>query len=176
MVSLSSPTAPSPDVPILPPRESRRFDLILWGATGFTGKLVADYLARHHDRGDAHGGGASSTPLSWALAGRNLEKLEAVRAALAKEFPHLANLPLLTGDGRDKASLDALVRAARVVITTVGPYALHGRALVAACVEAGTDYVDLAGETPFIRDLIDAHHPAAQRTGARIVNSRRSNQ
>jgi short subunit dehydrogenase-like uncharacterized protein len=152
----------SPDVPIIPPREGRRFDLVLWGATGFTGKLVAEYLARHYGIGDK---------LSWALAGRNQAKLEATRDALAADFPRAKDLPLLLGDSADRVSLDPIARDARVIITTVGPYAIHGRALVAACVDAGTDYVDLAGETPFIRDMIDQHHARARQTGARIVNS-----
>jgi short subunit dehydrogenase-like uncharacterized protein len=155
----------SPDVPIIPPREGRRFDIVVWGATGFTGKLVAEYLAR---REESAGPGAR---LAWALAGRSREKLESVRAMLAAEFPRAKDLPILTGDGRDRASLDPIVRDTRVLITTVGPYALHGRALVGACVDAGTDYVDLTGETPFIRDMIDEHHLRAIQTGARIVHS-----
>jgi short subunit dehydrogenase-like uncharacterized protein len=167
VVSLSSANAPGPpDVPVLPLREQRRFDLVVWGATGFTGRLVAEYLARRdQQRPDG------APPLSWALAGRSLAKLEAVRAALAADFPRTKDLPLLLGDGKDRGSLDPIVRDTRVVITTVGPYALHGRALVAACVDAGTDYVDLAGEAPFIRDMIDEHHGRAGRTGARIVHS-----
>ena len=165
MVSLSSGPSPSPVVPIVPPRESRRFDLVVWGATGFTGKLVAEYLAKREQTD------GSGPPLTWALAGRSRAKLEAVRAALAAEFPRVKDLPLLLGDSGDRASLDPIARDARVIITTVGPYALHGRALVAACVDAGTDYVDLAGEVPFIRDMIDEHHAQAGRTGARIVHS-----
>ena len=155
----------SPVVPVLgplPPREARRFDIVLWGATGFTGKLVAEYLAKHHGVG---------TGLSWALAGRSQGKLEAVRNALSADSPRAKELPLLLGDGTDRASLDQIAREARVIITTVGPYALHGRALVGACVDAGTDYVDLAGETPFIRAMIDEHHVRAKQTGARIVHS-----
>jgi short subunit dehydrogenase-like uncharacterized protein len=178
VVSLSSSNAPSPDVPILPPREGRRFDIVLWGATGFTGKLVAEYLARHTQlpaKGAAGKEGASKPGdlpvVSWALAGRSQKKLEAVRASLAADHPRASELPLLLGDGGDRASLDAIVRDARVVITTVGPYALYGRELVAACADAGTDYVDLAGETPFIRDMIDRHHGRAQETGARIVHA-----
>jgi short subunit dehydrogenase-like uncharacterized protein len=162
VVSLASPTAPSPDVPIIPPRESRRFDVVVWGATGFTGKLVAEYLARNYGVGSG---------LSWALAGRSQKKLEAVRDALAADFPRAKELPLLLGDGADRVSLDPIARDTRVIITTVGPYALHGRALVGACVDAGTDYVDLAGETPFIRDMVDEHHARARQTGARIVHS-----
>jgi short subunit dehydrogenase-like uncharacterized protein len=156
---------PGPDVAVLPARELRPFDIVVWGATGFTGKLVAEYLARRQPKG------ARERPLAWALGGRQRSKLEAVRAALAAELPGVADLPLLVGDGGDRASLDVIVRSARVVISTVGPYALYGRELVAACVDAGTDYVDLAGETPFIRDMIDQHHGRAMVTGARIVHS-----
>ena len=171
MVSLSSSNEPSPEAvanPAAPARESRRFDIVLWGATGFTGKLVAEYLARHTHLPNDPGDGPA---LSWALAGRSQKKLEAVRTALAADFPRASELPLLLGDSNDRVSLDQIVRQARVVITTVGPYALHGRELVAACVDAGTDYVDLAGETPFIRDMIDRHHARAKQTGARIVHS-----
>lgn len=153
---------PTADRSAPPPRDARRFDLVLWGATGFTGRLVAEYLARHHGVGG---------DLTWALAGRSQKKLEAVRAALSADFPRAAGLPLLLGDSDDMVSLDTFARDARVIITTVGPYALHGRALVGACAAAGTDYVDLAGETPFIRDMIDAHHARARETGARIVHS-----
>jgi short subunit dehydrogenase-like uncharacterized protein len=152
----------SPNVPIVPPRESRRFDVIVWGATGFTGRLVAEYLARHYGVGET---------LSWALAGRSQGKLEAVRNGLAADSPRAKELPLLLGDGKDRASLDLIAREARVIITTVGPYSLHGRKLVGACVDAGTDYVDLAGETQFIRAMIDEHHVRAKQTGARIVHS-----
>ncbi len=166
MVPVTSAIGPSPDIPIVPPRESRRFDLVVWGATGFTGRLVAEYLAKIDEARPA-----SQPPLAWALAGRSREKLEATRAALASDSPRAANVPLLVGDGRDRASLDPIARDARAIITTVGPYSLHGRALVGACVDAGTDYVDLAGESPFIRDMIDEHHVRAQSTGARIVHA-----
>ena len=149
----------SPVVPIVPPREARRFDVVVWGATGFTGKLVAEYLARNH------------ASLSWAIAGRSREKLEAVRTSLAAESPRAGELPILLADSNDRVSLDLIAREARVIITTVGPYSLHGKDLVGACVDAGTDYVDLAGETPFIRDMIDAHHVRAKQTGARIVHA-----
>lgn len=145
----------------IPPRESRRFDIVLWGATGFTGKLVAEVLAK---RGPKEG-------IVWALAGRSRDKLEAVRAAIAGESPRVKDLPLLLGDSSDRGSLDLLAREARVILTTVGPYSLYGRELVAACAAAGTDYVDLAGETTFIRDMIDQHHAHAKETGARIVHA-----
>lgn len=139
----------------------RSNDVLLWGATGYTGQLVAEYLLRHYGVGGK---------LRWALGGRNREKLEKVRAALEAVDPRARELPILLGDGRDRASLDRLAVDARVVCSTVGPYAVHGRELVAACVEAGTDYCDLTGEPQFVRDMIDAHHERARVTGARIVH------
>jgi short subunit dehydrogenase-like uncharacterized protein len=110
-------------------RATRRFDVVLWGATGFTGALVAEYLAAHYGGGE----------LRWAIAGRSREKLEKVRAALAAAAPSAGDLPILLGDSGDRASLDAIALDTRVVVSTVGPYALYGADLVAACVEAGTD-------------------------------------
>lgn len=133
----------------------RKYDVVLFGATGFTGKLVAEYLAR------------SASPLRWAIAGRNREKLEAVRAGLGG--PAAAAPPVLVADSADRPALDAIAREARVVCSTVGPFALHGRELVAACVEAGTDYCDSTGEPQFVRAMIDLHHARARQTGARIV-------
>ena len=137
---------------------AREFELVLWGAPGFTGQLVAEYLVRHHP----------DTRL--ALAGRSREKLERVRAELAGLVPAAAELPLLVGDSFDRASLDAITSRAQVVISTVGPYAQYGEALVASCVANGTDYCDLTGESHFIRRMIDAHQSEAERTGARIVH------
>ncbi|HEX3345588.1 MAG TPA: saccharopine dehydrogenase NADP-binding domain-containing protein, partial [Polyangiaceae bacterium] len=139
----------------------RSFDVVLWGATGFTGALVAEYLVRHHGVG---------RELRWALGGRSKDKLEKVRAGLEAVDRRARELPLLLGDGQDRASLDRLAVDASVVCSTVGPYALHGRELVAACVEAGTDYCDLTGEPQFVRAMIDAHHARATETGARIVH------
>lgn len=138
---------------------TRPYDLVLFGATGFTGALVAEYLA-----------GRAPPSLRWALAGRSREKLEAVRQSLGMAQPRLAELPLLVADSHDRASLDRVAQDAHVVCTTVGPYALHGAELVAACVDAGTHYCDLTGEVQFIRRMIDAHHERAQQTGARVVH------
>jgi short subunit dehydrogenase-like uncharacterized protein len=142
-------------------RASRAHDIVVWGATGFTGRLVAEYLLRRCGaRGDVR----------WALGGRSREKLERVRAELAVNDPEAAELPLLVGDARDPASLAPIVSSTRVMATTVGPYAVHGRELVASCVEHGTHYCDLTGEPQFVRAMIDAHHERAQQTGARIVH------
>ena len=137
----------------------RTHDLVLFGATGFTGGLTAEYLARH-----------APEPTRWALAGRNLAKLEAVRDRLTGIDPGLASLPLLVADVTDPESLAAVASSARVVITTVGPYVEHGEPLVAACAEAGTDYVDLTGEPEFVDRMYVRHHRRAVETGARIVH------
>lgn len=135
-----------------------QFDVVLMGATGFTGRLVAEHLLRRHGAGG---------DLRWALAGRNREKLEQVRTGLGDSA---AGLPLIVADSHDRASLDALVHKTRVVCTTVGPYALHGSDLVAACAAQGTDYCDLSGEVPWMRRMLDQHEQAARASGARIVH------
>ncbi len=138
----------------------RDFDIVLFGATGFTGALTAEYLARNAPK-----------DLRWALAGRNPEKLAKVRADLEAIDPALGKLELLAADVTDAASLAEVAARARVVITTVGPYLTYGEPLVAACAEAGTDYVDLTGEPEFVDRMYVAHHATAQRTGARIVHA-----
>jgi len=134
----------------------RELDVVVFGATGFVGRLVAAYLAGH-----APGG------VRVGLAGRSQQRLAEVRAGLGAAA---SAWPLLAADSADPVSLAALAEAARVVVTTVGPYRAHGLALVRACVEAGTDYADLTGEVLFIRDSIDCCHDAAVGTGARIVH------
>ena len=141
-------------------RDDRPYDLVLFGATGFTGGLTAEYLARHAPAG-----------LRWALAGRNPAKLAAVRDRLAAIDPALAGLPLLTADVTDPESLRAVAESARVVATTVGPYIHHGEPLVAACAAAGTDYLDITGEPEFVDLMYVRHHAEAVRTGARLVHA-----
>ncbi|TDB69960.1 trans-acting enoyl reductase family protein [Micromonospora sp. KC723] len=138
----------------------RSYHLVLFGATGFTGGLTAEYLARHAPIG-----------LRWALAGRNPAKLAAVRDRLADIDPALAELPLLAADVTDAASLQAVADSARVVATTVGPYVHHGEPLVAACAAAGTDYVDITGEPEFVDLMYVRHHAEAVRSGARLVHA-----
>ncbi len=138
---------------------TRSFDIVLWGATGFTGALVAEYLVRNRFDG-----------LRLALAGRNRSKLEALRDELAGYAPAAAELPLLEGDSFDAPSLRRLAESTKVVISTVGPYAKYGEALVAACAAAGTHYCDLTGEAPFVADMAKAHGEAARQSGARIVH------
>lgn len=130
----------------------RQYDIVLFGATGFTGGLTAEYLA-------AHGTGR------WALAGRDPSRLAAVSDRLGRD------LPLLHADAGDAASLRELASAARVVISTVGPYTRYGEPLVAACAEAGTDYVDLTGEPEFVDLMYLKYHARAAETGARLVHA-----
>jgi short subunit dehydrogenase-like uncharacterized protein len=139
-------------------KSSSNFDIVVYGATGFTGQLVAEYLASHY-RDDKQ--------LKWAMAGRSLDKLKSVRDAIGAP----ADTPLIVADAGDAASLQAMIDQTRSVITTVGPYLLYGNDLVAACAASGTDYFDLCGETPWMRRMIDAHQAAAQRSGARIMFS-----
>jgi short subunit dehydrogenase-like uncharacterized protein len=137
---------------------AREFDVIVFGATGFTGELVAEYLLQRYGCGSG---------LAWAIAGRSEAKLAALKERLGKAA---AELPLIVADSNDRQALASLAERTRVVLTTVGPYALYGSKLVAACVQAGTDYCDLAGEVQWIRRMIDAHHDNAVETGARIVH------
>ncbi len=138
---------------------AKDFDVVLWGATGFTGKLVAEYLC------ERYGVGAD---LRWAIAGRKESRLERVRHALGKEA---SELPLLVGDAEDAEFLASMAQRTKVVCTTVGPYARYGSKLVAACVEAGTHYCDLTGELQWVRQMIDTHAATAEDSGARIVHS-----
>ncbi|MGI8711916.1 MAG: saccharopine dehydrogenase family protein [Solirubrobacteraceae bacterium] len=138
------------------------YDIVLFGATGFTGGLTAEYLAR----AQVIGGGTR-----WALAGRDRERLEAVRARLAGLDHAAGELDLLIADVTDPASIRRVAQSSRVVIPTVGPYLHHGEPLVAACAAAGTDYVDLTGEPEFVDLMWLRYHDQAQRTGARLVHS-----
>ncbi len=138
---------------------ARKYDLALFGATGFTGGLTAEYLAAHAPAG-----------LRWALVGRNRGKLEAVRARLAEASPDAPAPDLMEADAADRAALAKVAEAAQVVVTTVGPYALYGEPLVSACAAAGTDYCDLTGEPEFVDRMWSLHHAEAERTGARLVH------
>ncbi len=149
-----------PDRRDRPHDTTRPYDLVLFGATGFTGALTAEYLAEHADAGTR-----------WALAGRNRAKLTAVRDRLAELNPECADLPLLHADTGDAASIEEVANSARVVITTVGPYVKYGEPLVAACARAGTDYVDLTGEPTFVDRMYVKYHAEAERSGARIVHA-----
>jgi short subunit dehydrogenase-like uncharacterized protein len=137
---------------------SSKFDIVVYGATGFTGQLVAEYLAAHY-KGDAN--------LKWAMAGRSREKLASVRDAIGAP----ADTPLIVADAGDPASMKAMVAQAKSIISTVGPYQLYGSDLVAACAASGTDYFDLCGEPVWMRRMIEAHEATAKASGARIVFS-----
>jgi short subunit dehydrogenase-like uncharacterized protein len=138
------------------PRD-RTHDLVLFGATGFVGRLTADYLAR-----------AAPAGTRIALAGRSAQRLQAVRSRIGAPA---ADWPLVEADSSDEKALAALAESTRVVVTTVGPYAKYGLPLVAACAAAGTSYADLTGEVLFVRDSLDRHDATARETGARIVHA-----
>jgi len=138
---------------------TRDLDIIVYGATGFTGRLVAEYLAHHYK-------GRKDAP-KWAMAGRSIAKLAEVRDLIGAG----EETPLIVADASDPASLDKMAASTQVVLTTVGPYQLYGSELVAACVRAGTAYADLCGEPGWMREMIDAHQDAAKASGARITFS-----
>lgn len=135
--------------------KQREYELILWGATGFTGALVARHLIETY--GDS---------LNWAIAGRNPAKLESLKTELGSP-----DLPVIQADSGDRDSLDAMVNSARVVCTTVGPYASYGTELLAACAQAGTHYCDLTGEVQWMAHTIDQYQKKAEASGARIVHT-----
>lgn len=144
-------------------KEKREFDIVVYGATGYTGRLVAEYLDQHYG---ANSSGRKDAP-KWAMAGRSLTKLQEVR----NEIGAAADTPLIVADSDDPASLKQMCERAKVVLTTVGPYQLYGDALVAACVETGTGYADLCGEPGWMREKIDQHQDAAKASGAHICFS-----
>ena len=137
----------------------REFDIIVYGATGYTGRLVAEHFVREY-------GNAADGP-KWAMAGRSEDKLTAVR----DEIGAPGTTPMIVADASDPASLEAMCKRTRVVLTTVGPYQLYGDALVEACVKTGTDYADLCGEPAWMAEKIAQHHEAAKKSGARICFS-----
>ncbi|MBS42966.1 MAG: saccharopine dehydrogenase [Nocardioides sp.] len=147
-------------MPETPAKTDRELDLVLLGATGFTGGLVADYLAEHAPAG-----------LRWALAGRNEAKLAAVRDRLAAKAPDANTLELVVVDSADTEALTAMAARTKVVASTVGPYQQLGGPLVAACAAAGTDYADITGEPEFVDETYLAHHETAVASGARIVHA-----
>ena len=131
----------------------REYDIIVWGATGFTGRLVVDYMAEQQ----------ANSNLKWAVGARNPQKLQQMLAG--------RDVAMVTADSGDEASIEALVRKTRVILTTVGPYARYGSSLVAACAKHGTDYCDLTGEVHWMREMITAYQEEARATGARIVHT-----
>lgn len=138
--------------------DSKNLDLVVYGATGFTGRLVCEYLNRTYGvNGD----------YKWAMAGRSISKLESTRDELALD----ASIPLIVADTSDIATLDAMTASTKVLLTTVGPYTAYGSDVVKSCVEAGTDYLDLCGEPLWMKEMIEQHDAAAKKSGARIVFS-----
>ena len=140
-------------------RDSRPFDIVVYGATGYTGRLVAEYLAAHY-------GSRKDSP-RWAMAGRSAAKLAEVRDLIAAP----ADTALIVADAEDPASLTAMAEQTRVILTTVGPYQLYGEPVLAACVAAGTDYADLCGEPGWMHDMIERYDAEAKASGARIAFS-----
>jgi short subunit dehydrogenase-like uncharacterized protein len=136
------------------PSSQRSYDVVLYGATGFVGRQTVAHFAAHADG------------VRWALAGRSAEKLEQVRQACG---PGAARAGIIVADAADEKALDTLAAQTAVVLSTAGPFALYGSALVAACVARQTHYVDITGETPWVRGLIDRHHAQAVRDGTRII-------
>lgn len=138
---------------------AKEFDVIIYGSTGYTGRLVAEYMAQQY--------GTGKDAPKWAMAGRSLDKLEEVRDLIGAP----KDTPLVVADSDDAASIDMMASRTKVVLTTVGPYQLYGDELVAACVKNGTHYVDLCGEPGWMREMIDKHQEAAEKSGARICFS-----
>lgn len=137
-------------------RNKRDYDIVIWGASGFTGRLVAEYLYKNYNSKD----------LKWAIAGRDKEKLNTVRENYLDE-----NIPIILADSFDESSLVEMVKKTNVVCSTVGPYAKYGSLLVKSCVNNGTNYCDLAGEAQWIRKMIDLYHDKAIDNNVKIVNS-----
>ena len=135
---------------------SKEFDIIIWGATGFTGRLVAEYIFKNY----------SSEKLNWAIAGRDKKKLINVRDEIADE-----NIPIIIADSFDEVSLTKMTQKTKVICSTVGPYSKYGSLLVKSCIKTNTHYCDLAGEAQWIRKIVDTYHQEAKNQKTRIVNS-----
>ena len=141
------------------PKQAHEFDIVVYGATGYTGRLVAEYLAEYHDN--------DGTGPNWAMAGRNRSKLEDVRDLIGAPD----DTPLIVADASDPASLTDMAKRAKVILSTVGPYQLYGSELVETCAREGTDYADLCGEPGWMRQMIDQNEDLAKASGARICFS-----
>lgn len=137
---------------------TKKFDFVVYGATGFTGKLVVEYLVSKY--GD-------DQTISWAMAGRSIEKLQSVKDDIGVN----ADIELIQVDSNDISSIDNLMSQTRCILTTVGPYQLYGNHIIAACASSGTDYVDLCGEPGWMYEKISQHKEEAEKSGARIVFS-----
>ncbi|ERH14068.1 MAG: hypothetical protein J07HB67_00030 [halophilic archaeon J07HB67] len=139
----------------------RQHDLLLWGATGVAGRLVAEHLTTHYAPGD----------LALAFGGRSEERLAAVAEEHTGSDSEWDEIPLVIGDATDPDRLEEIAAQTAVVCTTVGPYTTYGSPMVAACAAAGTDYCDLTGEVNWVREVVDRYHETAVANDARIVNS-----
>ncbi|MEM7018348.1 MAG: saccharopine dehydrogenase NADP-binding domain-containing protein [Pseudomonadota bacterium] len=144
----------------MPTKTKPEFDIVLYGATGFTGKLTAEYLAAR----------MIDTTFTFALAGRDTARLEDVKDGLAAINPACNKMTIIAADAHDQDALESMVRRTQVVLSTVGPYAKYGEPLIRACAEQGTDYVDITGEVGFVADMIEKYDAIAQDNGARIVS------
>ena len=140
-----------------------KYDLVVFGATGFTGRLVAEYLVQEY--------GVKNEKFIWAIAGRDNKKLEDIKIYLSEIDSESKNLPVIIADSYDRNSLDGITSISRVVISTVGPYLKYGKLLVESCASNGTDYCDLTGEVPFIRESIDSYDALAKKNNCRIIHS-----
>ena len=142
---------------------NRPYDIIVFGATGFTGKLVVEYLIEHY--------GVNNELFTWAIAGRNEDKIKKVIETLAAKNDKIKKIKFFIADSFDEKSLDHLSKSAKVVISTVGPYIKYGKNLVSHCAHNGTHYCDLTGEVPFIRESIDAYDKVAKENECKIIHS-----
>ena len=146
--------------PAASPAAPRSYDVVVFGATGFTGRLACEYLAKRREQ----------PPIRWAIAGRNESKLHEVRRLLEAIDPACSKVGILEASVADPASLERMAKQTRVVLTTVGPYAEHGEPVVEACIRGGADYVDITGEPEFVDAMIARHHASAEKARVRIVN------
>mmetsp|Transcript_28000 Transcript_28000/g.70283 ORF Transcript_28000/g.70283 Transcript_28000/m.70283 type:complete len:409 (-) Transcript_28000:97-1323(-) len=135
-----------------------KLDIVVWGATGFTGSLTAEYLAEH-----------APATIKWGIAGRSRARLEGVRDRLCAVNPKCKDLPILIGDSSSQESIDGVVSQTRVVISCAGPFNKYGTPVVDACVRFAADYCDITGEYPWVRTIVDKYHEKAQAAGVRIV-------
>ena len=143
-------------------KDKRSYDIVIWGASGFTGKLVCQYLMKNYGTG-------MESAFRWTISGRNHKKLETIRKELKLNDPE--EMPILIGDSFDLESLKAITSKTKVILTTVGPYSLYGSAMVEACIQTQTHYCDLTGETPFIHHSINNFHESAEKEKVKIVHS-----
>ncbi|MDQ4037471.1 MAG: saccharopine dehydrogenase NADP-binding domain-containing protein [Actinomycetota bacterium] len=141
-------------------RQDRNYDVVLFGATGFTGSRTAEYLARHGPPG-----------MRWAIAGRNVSRLETIAERLSPRTTYADAVRIIRADSTDSVSLRAMAESSRVLASTVGPFVRSGEPLVAACAESGTDYLDITGEPEFVDRMWLDHSATAQRTGSRLVHA-----